>query len=64
MPVASVAYVRDKYHSTISDDRIDNETATVGFVTGYKRTHLFGVKHLYINAVPVLFQRNPGNAMG
>lgn len=47
---ASVAYVRDKYQSLISDDHLVNETATVGFSIGYKRTNLFGVKHLYINA--------------
>lgn len=47
---ASVAYVRDKYESLISDDHLVNQTATVGFVIGYKKTNLFGVKHLYINA--------------
>lgn len=47
---ANMAYVRDKYQSLISDDHIDNETVTAGFVIGYKKTNLFGVEHLYINA--------------
>ncbi|MCX2681130.1 hypothetical protein OOZ15_14355 [Galbibacter sp. EGI 63066] len=46
----SMAYVRDKYNHLISDRRIDNETATIGFAIGYKKINLFGVKHLYINA--------------
>ncbi len=45
-----VAYVRDKYSHLISDNRIDNETATVGFSLGYRKENLFGIKHLYINA--------------
>ena len=46
----SAAYVRDKYKHLISDNRIDQETATVGFSIGYRKENLFGVKHLYINA--------------
>lgn len=46
----SAAYVRDKYNHLISDNRIDNETATVGFSIGYRNENLFGIKHLYINA--------------
>lgn len=47
---ASMAYVRDEYRSTISDNRIDNETATIGFAIGYMKKNLFGINHLYINA--------------
>jgi hypothetical protein len=46
----SVAYVRDKYDHLISDNSIDNETATIGGSIGYRKENLFGVKHLYINA--------------
>lgn len=46
----SVAYVRDKYNHIISDNSIDNETATAGFSIGYRKENLFGLNHLYINA--------------
>lgn len=46
----SVAYVRDEYDHLISDNKIDNETATVGFAIGYQKYNLFGIEHLYVNA--------------
>lgn len=46
----SVAYVRDKYNHLISDNKLDHETATVGFSIGYKKEKLFGIKNLYLNA--------------
>lgn len=46
----SLGYTNDKYEHLISDNKIDNETATVGFAIGYKINNLFGINHLYINA--------------
>jgi len=46
----SIAYVRDKYDHLISDNKIDHETATIGFSIGYKKEKLFGIKNLYLNA--------------
>jgi hypothetical protein len=46
----SIAYVKDEYNHLISDNRIENETATAGFSIGYKKENLFGIKHLYLNA--------------
>lgn len=46
----SAAYVRDKYEHLTSDNRIDSETATIGFSIGYKKETLFNVNHLYVNA--------------
>jgi len=46
----SIAYVRDKYTHLISDKRIDHETPTIGFAIGYRKTNLFGIENLYINA--------------
>ncbi len=46
----SVAYVHDKYDHLISDNMIDNKSATVGVGFGYQKMNLFGVKHLYLNA--------------
>lgn len=46
----SAAFVQDQYKHTIYNNKIDSKTATVGFALGYKKTNLFGVKHLYVNA--------------
>jgi len=46
----SIAYVRDKYNHLISTNKIDHQTATVGFAIGYRKENLFGIKHLYLNA--------------
>lgn len=46
----SVAYVRDQYNHLISDNAIDNQTATLGFAIGYRKENLFGIEHLYVNA--------------
>lgn len=55
----SAAYVRDKYKHLLSDQRIDNTTATVGFSIGYRREDLFGINHLYINAaIPARYYFN------
>ena len=55
----SIAYVRDKYNHLISDNKIDNESATVGFSIGYRKDNLFGVKNLYINAaIPARYYFN------
>lgn len=55
----SVAYVRDQYNHLISENSIDNETATVGFSIGYRKENLFGLNHLYINAaIPFRYYLN------
>lgn len=55
----SVAHVRDEYNHLISDQRIDNKSATVGFSIGYKKENLFGLKHLYVNAaIPARYYFN------
>lgn len=55
----SVAYVRDQYDHLISDEMIDNESATIGFSIGYRKENLFGIDNLYINAaVPFRFYFN------
>jgi len=55
----SIAYVRDQYKHLISSNEIDSQTATVGFAVGYRKEHLFGVKHLYLNAsLPFRFYFN------
>lgn len=56
---ASTSYVRDKYSHLISDNKIDHESATVGFSIGYRKEHLFGIKQLYLNAsVPFRYYFN------
>ncbi len=55
----SAAYVRDKYDHLISDEFIDNESATIGMAIGFKKENLFGIKHLYIHgALPSRFYFN------
>ncbi len=55
----SAAYVRDKYVHLISDNKIDNESGTIGFAIGYRKTNLFSINGLYINAsMPFRFYFN------
>ncbi|AZQ59346.1 hypothetical protein EJ994_11205 [Maribacter sp. MJ134] len=55
----SIAYVRDEYNHLISDNSLENETATVGFAIGYRKENLFGVKHLYTNiSIPFRYYFN------
>ncbi len=55
----SVAYVKDNYNHLVSEDRIENETATIGFCIGYRKENLFGIKHLYTNiSIPFRYYFN------
>jgi len=55
----SVGYVKDKYNHLISDNRLENETATIGFSIGYRKENLFGIKHLYTNiSIPFRYYFN------
>ncbi|QLG44381.1 hypothetical protein [Costertonia aggregata] len=45
----NVGYVKDEYNHLISDNRLENETATIGFSIGYRKENIFGIKHLYTN---------------
>jgi len=55
----SMAYVKDEYNHLISDNRLENETATVGLAIGYKKENLFGIKHLYANiSIPFRYYFN------
>jgi len=56
---ASVAYVEDSYNHLISENSMENKTATVGFSIGYRKDNLFGIKHLYTNiAIPFRYYFN------
>lgn len=46
---ANIGYFNDTYQHTILDEKINNETLTVGSGIGYITSELFGVKHLYLN---------------
>ncbi len=55
----SIAYVKDEYNHLISDNILENETATVGFAIGYRKEKLFGLKHLYANiSIPFRYYFN------
>ena len=55
----NVAYVKDEYNHLISDNSLENETATIGFSIGYRKENIFGIKHLYTNiSLPFRFYLN------
>lgn len=56
---ANIGYYNDTYEHTILNEKVENETLTVGPGIGYKRSNLFGIKHLYLNfSIPVRFYFN------
>lgn len=57
---SSAGFVNNKYEHLISDNKINHHSTSMGFALGFRKTNLFGVKHLYLNAsVPVRYYLNP-----